>query len=57
MGSPEKFPRVCTGHDDKYEQLDRRVRRIEIWVPVFLGVAVIVTALCTMLFRLSVIDK
>lgn len=58
MASPEQFPHVNKEEDTDQERLDdleKRIRRIELWVPIFLAVAVGVTALATLILKVSML--
>jgi len=38
---------------DEFDELDKRVRRIERWLPIFLAVAVVATAVVTAILKVS----
>lgn len=58
MTSPEQYPLVGGDDETPHERLtllEKRVRRIEFWVPIFLAVSVGVTALATLILKVSML--
>ena len=58
MTSPGQNLRVERGDDitrQEFDKLDKRVKRIEKWVPIFLAVAIISTAIVTAILKVSLV--